>query len=201
MSMIDYIKGTVAELTPTRVVLDNQGIGYSVEISLQTFAELENKTEAKVYIYHHIQSSSDVELYYGFTTKDERVLFEQIIGVSGIGVNTARMILSTLSAEEFRNAVISEDVNAIKSVKGIGLKGAQRLVLELKDKIIKGEGESSQSLLFSASERNQVSDEATQALVMLGFSKPNIQKAIASILKNNPNAKVEEIIKSALQIL
>lgn len=199
--MIDYIKGTVAELTPTRVVLDNQGIGYAMEISLQTYAELEGKSEAKVYIYHHIQSSSDVELYYGFSNKDERALFELIISVSGIGVNTARMILSTLSADEFRNAVIAENVNTIKSVKGIGLKGAQRLVLELKDKILKGDSEAGDSVLFSAAERNAVADEASQALVMLGFSKPNIQKAIASILKKNPTAKVEEIIKAALQIL
>ncbi|MBQ0077111.1 MAG: Holliday junction branch migration protein RuvA [Bacteroidales bacterium] len=199
--MIDYIKGEIAELTPTRVVVETAGIGYSIEISLQTYAALENCKQAKVYIYHHIQSSSDVELFYGFATQDERALFTQIIGVSGVGVNTARMILSTFSADEFRNAVVAEDVNLIKSVKGIGLKGAQRIVLELKDKIVKGSDTPSQEIFSAAAQRNVVAEEAAAALLMLGFSKPNIQKAIQTILKRTPTAKVEEIIKSALQML
>ncbi len=197
--MIDYISGKIAELTPTRVVLDNQGIGYSIEISLQTFSVLENKEEYKVYIYHHIQSSSDTELFYGFATKDERSLFELLISVSGIGVNTARVILSSFTTEELRNAILSENVNAIKSVKGIGLKTAQRMILELKDKIVKGEG-STDDILF-VSDRNNVMDEAISALLMLGFSKPNILKATKQILSESPNIKVEDLIKSALQIL
>ncbi len=197
--MIDYISGKIAELTPTRVVLDNQGIGYSIEISLQTFSVLENKEEYKVYIYHHIQSSSDTELFYGFATKDERSLFELLISVSGVGVNTARVILSSFTTEELRNAILSENVNAIKSVKGIGLKTAQRMILELKDKIVKGEG-STDDILF-VSDRNNVMDEAVSALLMLGFSKPNILKATKQILSESPNIKVEDLIKSALQIL
>ncbi len=197
--MIDYISGKIAELTPTRVVLDNQGIGYSIEISLQTFSVLENKEEYKVYIYHHIQSSSDTELFYGFATKDERSLFELLISVSGVGVNTARVILSSFTTEELRNAILSENVNAIKSVKGIGLKTAQRMILELKDKIVKGEG-STDDILF-VSDRNNVMDEAISALLMLGFSKPNILKATKQILSESPNIKVEDLIKSALQIL
>lgn len=197
--MIDYISGKIAELTPTRVVLDNGGIGYAIEISLQTYAALESQKEAKVYIYHHIQSSSDVEMFYGFSSKDERSIFELLISVSGVGVNTARVILSSFSADELREAILSENVAAIKSVKGIGLKTAQRMVLELKDKISKGEGVASDVLLVS--DRNAVAEEAAAALQMLGFSKPNISKAIQKIVSSNPNIKVEELIKQALQIL
>lgn len=197
--MIDYISGKIAELTPTRVVLDNGGIGYAIEISLQTYAALESQKEAKVYIYHHIQSSSDVEMFYGFSSKDERSIFELLISVSGVGVNTARVILSSFSADELREAILSENVAAIKSVKGIGLKTAQRMVLELKDKISKGEGAASDVLLVS--DRNAVAEEAAAALQMLGFSKPNISKAIQKIVSSNPNVKVEELIKQALQIL
>lgn len=197
--MIDYISGKIAELTPTRVVLDNSGIGYAIEISLQTYAALESQKEAKVYIYHHIQSSSDVELFYGFSSKDERSIFELLISVSGVGVNTARVILSSFSADELREAILSENVAAIKSVKGIGLKTAQRMVLELKDKISKGEGGVSEVLLVS--DRNAVAEEAAAALQMLGFSKPNILKAIQNIVSSNPNIKVEELIKQALQML
>ena len=197
--MIDYISGKIAELTPTRVVLDNSGIGYAIEISLQTYAALESQKEAKVYIYHHIQSSSDVELFYGFSSKDERSIFELLISVSGVGVNTARVILSSFSADELREAILSENVAAIKSVKGIGLKTAQRMVLELKDKISKGEGGVSEVLLVS--DRNAVAEEAAAALQMLGFSKPNISKAIQKIVSSNSNIKVEELIKQALQML
>lgn len=197
--MIDYISGKIAELTPTRVVLDNSGIGYAIEISLQTYAALESQKKAKVYIYHHIQSSSDVELFYGFSSKDERSIFELLISVSGVGVNTARVILSSFSADELREAILSENVAAIKSVKGIGLKTAQRMVLELKDKISKGEGGVSEVLLVS--DRNAVAEEAAAALQMLGFSKPNISKAIQKIVSSNPNIKVEELIKQALQML
>ncbi len=197
--MIDYIKGNVAELTPTRVILDNHGIGYRIEISLQTYEALEGKSEATVYIYHYFRQREDIEMYYGFATKDERELFELIIGVSGIGVNSARMMLSSFSAEELREAIVGEDINRIKSVKGIGLKSAQRMVLELKDKIVKGEGASSDVLFQSAS--NETVEEATRALTMLGFSKQNVSKAIQAILKKTPSAKVEDIIKAALKML
>ena len=151
--MIDYIKGTIVDLTPAELILENNGIGYRILISLQTYQVLENKKEATVYIYHYLRE--DMELYYGFATKDERELFELLISVSGIGVNSARMMLSSLSAEEIRHAILSEDIARIKSVKGIGLKSAQRMVLELKDKIVKGEGSDS-SELFGGSSRNEV---------------------------------------------
>ena len=197
--MIDYISGTLSELSPTRVVVDNHGIGYGLEISLQTYEALNGKEQVKVFALTTVNQRDATEVMYGFATKDERELFELIIGVSGIGSATARMILSSMSAEEFREAVLAENINKIKSVKGIGLKGAQRMILELKDKIVKGEGTSIDSIF--ASDNSADVDEATSALSMLGFSKPNINKAIQSILKKKPDAKVEEIIKMALQLL
>ena len=197
--MIDYISGKITELTPTKVVIDNNGIGYVAEISLQTYQLLDGKSEAAVYIQTQVNQRDGIELDYGFATKDERETFRLITGVSGVGASSARMILSSLSADELKNAILSEDITLIKSVKGIGLKTAQRMVLELKDNIIKGEGSASESLF--GSERNEIIEEATSALQMLGFAKPNISKAIQNILKKNPGAKVEEIIKLALKML
>ena len=184
-------------MTPTELVLDNHGIGYSILISLQTYEAFELKTEAVAYIHHYIRE--DEELYFGFATKDERELFRLLISVSGIGVASARMMLSTLTSEEIRQAILSEDVNRIKSVKGIGLKSAQRLVLELKDKVMKGEGAETQVLFRT--DGGAVAEEATTALVMLGFTKANIGKVLPGIMKDNPAAKVEEIIKAALKKL
>ena len=195
--MIDYIKGQIVELTPTELVLDNQGIGYSILISLQTYEAFQGKTSATAYIHHYIRE--DEELYFGFATKDERELFRLLISVSGIGVASARMMLSTLTSEEIRQAILAEDVNKIKSVKGIGLKSAQRMVLELKDKVVKGEG-STDTALFKV-DSNALVEEATTALVMLGFSKANIAKVMPAILKENPSVKVEDIIKAALKRL
>jgi len=196
--MIDYIKGQIIELSPTELVLENNGIGYSILISLQTYEAFQEKTSAVAYIHHYIRE--DEELYYGFATKDERELFRLLIGVSGIGVASARMMLSTLTSEEIRQAILAEDVNRIKSVKGIGLKSAQRLVLELKDKIVKGGG-SAENALFAKAENNALVEEATTALVMLGFSKANIAKVLPGILKEHPEARVEDIIKDALKKL
>lgn len=195
--MIDYIKGQIVELTPTELVLDNQGIGYSILISLQTYEAFQGKTSATAYIHHYIRE--DEELYFGFATKDERELFRLLISVSGIGVASARMMLSTLTSEEIRQAILAEDINKIKSVKGIGLKSAQRMVLELKDKVVKGEG-SADTALFKV-DSNALVEEATTALVMLGFTKANIAKVMPAILKENPSAKVEDIIKAALKRL
>ena len=196
--MIDYIKGTITELSPAELILENNGIGYGILISLQTYQALQDKKEAKVYIFHYLRE--DMEEFYGFATKDERELFELLISVSGIGVASARMMLSSLSAEEIRQAILSEDVARIKSIKGIGVKSAQRLIIELKDKVVKGEGSDSTEL-FGGAARNEIVEEASRALIMLGFSKPAVNKAIQAILKANPNAKVEQIIKSALQMM
>ena len=134
--MIDYIKGQIVELTPTELVLENNGIGYSILLSLQSYEAFQGKSQVTAYIHHYLRE--DEELYFGFATKDERELFRLLIGVSGIGVASARMMLSSLTAEEIRQAILAEDVHRIKSVKGIGLKSAQRMILELKDKIVKG---------------------------------------------------------------
>lgn len=197
--MIDYISGRIAELGPTRVVVENTGIGYCMEISLQTYSSLENKTDATIYIQQQVNQRDGVTVDYGFANKDEREIFRLITSVSGMGAASARMILSSLSSEELREVILSEDVNRLKSVKGIGLKTAQRMILELKDRIVKGESANS-DVLFS-SERNGIVDEATSALLMLGFSKPNINKALQNILKANPQSSVEQLIKSALQVL
>lgn len=196
--MIDYVSGKIDELNPTQVVIDNNGMGYRMEISLQSYALLEGKSEARVYIQNQVNPRDGSEISYGFANKDERALFQLITSVSGMGAASARMVLSSLSADEFRQAIISENISLIKSVKGIGLKTAQRLILELKDKIVEGGGSDS-NVLFTSS--NEVIEEASSALVMLGFSKPNVQKAIQQIIKQNPGAKVEDIIKAALKML
>ncbi len=195
--MIDYIKGSLVEMTPTDLVLECYGIGYKILISLQTYEALNGRSDATVYIHHYIRE--DEELYYGFATKDERELFRLLIGVSGIGASTARMMLSSLTSDEIRNAILAEDINKIKSIKGIGLKSAQRLILELKDKVVKGAG-SDNSPLFQTSSSG-VTDEAVTALVMLGFTKANVNKAVAAVLKESPGASLEEIIKLSLKRL
>ena len=195
--MIDYIKGSIEEINPTETTIENNGIGYKILISLQTYEVLNGTKEGKIYIHHYLRE--DEELYYGFATKDERELFRLVIGVSGIGASTARMMLSSLTCDELRNAILGEDLNKIKSIKGIGLKTAQRLVLELKDKVVKGEGTETAALFTTAA--NSAVEEATTALVMLGFTKPNINKAINAVLKDSPAASLEEIIKLALKRL
>lgn len=196
--MIDYIKGKLVELNPTETVVECGGIGYKILISVQTFTQLEGKSDVTVYIYHYLHE--DDEMFYGFATKDERELFRLLIGVSGIGANTARMMLSSLSSDEIRNAILAEDLNRIKSIKGIGLKTAQRLILELKDKIVKGEGTEAPTLVNSAG-NNEIVNEAATALVLLGFNKANVNKAIAAVLKESPDASLEDIIKLALKKL
>lgn len=195
--MIDYIKGKLVEITPTDMVLECYGIGYKILISLQTYEMLHKTEDATVYIHHYIRE--DEELYYGFGTKDERELFRLLIGVSGIGAATARMMLSSLTSDEIRNAIIAEDINKIKSIKGIGLKSAQRLILELKDKVVKGVGSDTNALFTTGT--NTTADEATTALVMLGFTKANVSKAVSAVLKEKPDATLEEIIKQSLKRL
>lgn len=195
--MIDYIKGTLTELTPTEAIIETYGIGYSALISLQTYEALNGAKEVKIYIHHYLRE--DEELYYGFAEKRERDLFRLLISVSGIGAATARMMLSSLSSEEIVNAILTEDINKIKSIKGIGLKSAQRLILELKDKVVK-EAESESSAIFSSASKSAI-EEATTALVILGFSKANVNKAITAVLKEKPGATLEEIIKLALKKL
>ena len=195
--MIDYVKGSIAELTPTDVVIETGNIGYRALISLQTYSALDRRSEGMIYVHHILRE--DEELYYGFATKDERELFRLIISVSGVGAATARMMLSSLTCEEIRAAILSEDVARIKSVKGLGVKTAQRLIIELKDKITKGAGMADSTSIFAA--QSGVADEASTALVMLGFTKAAVAKAVAAVLKADPSAAVETVIKQALRML
>lgn len=195
--MFDYIKGTLVELTPAEAVVEAGGFGFDIQISLQTFQSLQGKEKVTVYLYHYLRE--DDEQFFGFATKDERELFKLLISVSGIGVGTARMMLSSLTDEEIRNAIISEDVARIKSVKGIGLKSAQRVIIDLKDKIIKGGGVEAAVPVLGGN--NAMIEEATTALVMLGFAKPNINKVLPAILKEDPSIKIEQLIKEALKKL
>lgn len=197
--MFDYIKGNIIELNPAETVIECGGFGFDIMISLQTFEALQGKSSATVYLYHYLRE--DDEQFYGFASKNERELFKLLISVSGVGVGTARMMLSSLTDEEIRHAIIGEDVNRIKSVKGLGLKTAQRLILELKDKIVKGAGVDSDSLIPGMSVNSAVMEEATTALVMLGFSKAAVGKVLPDIAKKNPEAKVEDLIKAALKKL
>ena len=193
--MIDYIKGKIVELLPTDLVIECGGIGYHAFISLQTYALLENKSEATVYIHHILRE--DEEMFYGFADKEERQFFRLLIGVSGVGAGTARVMLSSLNADEIREAILAGDVKRIQSIKGIGNKTAQRIILELTDKVAKGTGGDG-AALFSGAKVSAVAEEATTALIMLGFAKPAVSKVVGSLLKEMPNASVEQLIKEAL---
>lgn len=196
--MYDYIKGTLEESTPTEAVIENNGIGYSLQISLQTYTAIQGCKDVHLYIYHHLRE--DTELFFGFYSKEERSLFLLLIGVNGIGPNTARMMLSSLSCQELTNAILTGDVNKIKGVKGIGLKTAQRVIIDLKERVGKGDAKSALSLAeFGAA--SQIKEEALAALVMLGFSKAASEKAIDSILKEKPGSTIEELIKHSLKRL
>ena len=197
--MYEYITGRLVELLPTEAVVENGGFGYSVLISLGTFSQLQKDGEefVKLYLYHHIREEE--EAFFGFYDKNERELFIQLISVSGIGPNSARMMLSSLSADELRAAIISQDVNKLKGIKGIGLKTAQRIILELKDKVVPGSGGS--TTFTVAAGDSSVRDEALSALVLLGFAKPAADKALTAVLKSEPSLSLEELIKKALKIL
>ena len=194
--MIEYIKGEIAELSPANAIIDCNGLGYAVNISLNTYAAIQGKKECKLYIYEAIRE--DAYVLYGFIDKQERELFLLLISVSGIGGNTARMILSALSPSELINAISTGNANLLKTVKGIGLKTAQRVIVDLKDKIKPG-GISLGGMLSAANA--QVQEEAIAALTMLGFAQAPSQKVVMAILKEDAGAPVEQVIKLALKRL
>ena len=194
--MYDYIKGNVAELTPTYVVLDNHGVGYMINISLNSFNALQHQEDVvKVYVYEAIRE--DAHLLYGFTERRERELFLLLISVSGVGANTARMILSSLTPSDLEQTIASENVGILKSVKGIGAKTAERIIVDLKDKIKL----STDTLLDKSQVTSEVFDEAMSALVMLGFTKQMSQKALKKLFTAEPTITVEQAIKKALKML
>ena len=196
--MYDFIKGEVVEIGPTEVVIDTLNFGFKLQISLQTYSRLQAGSKAKLYIHHHLRE--DIELMYGFYDKEERSIFQHLIEVSGIGPNTARMMLSSMTSEEIRNAIITGDINRLKSIKGIGLKTAQRLLIDLKDKIAKGTGApviTGGITSFSDGRR----DEAVSALILLGFGKANVERVVDGILREDPVTALEELIKLSLKRL
>ena len=194
--MIEYIKGEIAELHPAQLILESNGIGYVVHISLSTHAALSGAKSCKVYIYEQIRE--DAHELFGFSDKHERGLFVLLISVSGVGAQTARMILSSFSAAELESLIASGDVSALQSVKGIGGKTAQRIIVDLKDKISAGAA----VLAKDAPTVNaKVAEEAVSALTMLGFTPSLSRKAVNSILKQNPDIPVEQVIKAALKML
>ncbi|MBQ9498928.1 MAG: Holliday junction branch migration protein RuvA [Bacteroidaceae bacterium] len=200
--MIDYIKGEIAELQPATAVLECHGIGYALSISLNTYSAIQGKKECKLYVYEAVRQDA-AQVLYGFSTKQERELFLLLISVSGIGGNTARTILSAISPAELVNCISTENTTLLKGVKGLGLKTAQRIIVDLKDKIKNDSiavGPVGISPTPMASNK-QVHDEAVSALTMLGFAVAPSQKVVYAILKAQPTATVEQVIKLALKQL
>lgn len=193
--MFEYIKGEIAEITPTYIVIDNNGIGYFANISLNTYTSLQNKKTATLYIYEAIRE--DAHILYGFHDKHEREMFLLLISVSGVGPNSARMILSSLSPLELETAIATSGVAALKAVKGIGAKTAQRIIVDLKDKI----KAPSDTLNIQVPANNEIFDEALAALVMLGFSQQASQKVLKKLLSDTQGLNVEDVIKKALKMM
>jgi Holliday junction DNA helicase RuvA len=193
--MIDYIRGKIDDLTPTFVIVENGGIGYFLNISLTTFSKLEGKAEFKILVMEVIRE--DAHVLFGFADREEREIFRSLISVSGVGANTARMMLSSLNPAEIEKAIISSDVNILKGVKGIGLKTAQRIIVDLKDKLGKHSGTGE---IFAFTD-NTKREEALSALVMLGFGKSTVVKVLDTIIREEKSLTVEDLIKRALKNL
>lgn len=194
--MITYLRGKIAHIDPTRVVMDVNGIGYEVKISLITYSALKNLTETK--IHTHLNIKEDSHTLFGFFERSEKIRFLDLISISGVGPSTALMILSSLSPEELQSAIASENTGMIQSVKGVGAKTAQRIILELKDKMRK-EGMLEKTIEIGSSVSNRLKDEALSALTTLGIAKPVAEKTIFALLKENANLTLEELIKLALK--
>lgn len=199
ITMIEYLRGELAELTPTTAIIECCGVGYETSITLNTYSALQGKKEVKVYVYEVIRE--DTHQLFGFCNKHERELFLLLISVSGIGGNTARTILSAFTVNELCDAIATGNEVAIKSVKGIGLKTAQRLIVDLKDKISGIYDNTASSPVATAPANNENIDGAVQALAMLGFPVSAANKVVQAIAKSEPNATIEQLIKLALKQL
>ena len=203
--MIEYIRGKMTELMPTTAIVEAAGVGYEIHIALPTYSALLDKEEVKLYVEEII--AEDSHRLFGFGSKGEREIFRQLISVSGIGANTARMILSAYTAAELRQIIATGNVRALGQVKGLGPKTAQRIIVDLKDKVLKielgeeGGGKVLPADVLFAPETNPIKEEAVSALTMLGFAAAASSKAVDKILKANPGAHVEAVIKEALKIL
>lgn len=197
--MIDYIKGELTELTPALATLEAAGVGYGLNISLNTYSAIQGKKEAKLYVYEAIRE--DAYVLYGFVNKKEREMFELLISVSGVGPNTARMMLSSMSVSELCNAISTGNERVVKGIKGIGKMTAQRIIVDLRDKIVALgiADEIPAGGTMAKSVNNAVRDEAVAALTMLGFSPAPTQKVVVAILQEQPDAPVEQVVKLALK--
>jgi Holliday junction DNA helicase RuvA len=202
--MISYIKGQITARSATHIVVENNGIGYHLNISLATFSKIEHEKEVKIFIHAQIKEDSPrsfIEILYGFAEETEREMFILLTSVSGVGYNTARLMLSSMSVEEIRLAIVQENVVAINKIKGIGPKTAKQIILDLKDKVSRtvdaANGQFSALLVESP-----IREEASAALVALGFQKINVQKALNKIFKEQQGSlNVEELIKQSLKLL
>lgn len=194
--MYEYIAGSVVELAPTYAVLDAGGVGYYLQISLQTYSEIEGAERAKLYVHHVVRE--DAQLFFGFASKTERELFRHLISVSGVGGNTARMILSTYSPRELQNIIATENAVLLKNVKGLGLKTAQKIIVELSGKLTElGVSEEPTTPTAALAEY----EEALAALVMLGFGKAAAEKVVKAVVRENPGISVEELVRISLKRL
>ena len=193
--MFEYIKAKIVELTPAYVIVDHNNMGYFIHISLHTYSGLHNQEDVIIYLHQIIKE--DAHLLYGFHTREEREVFRQLITVSGIGANIARVMLSSLTPGEVKNAIVQDDINRLKSVKGIGAKTAQRIVIDLKDKLSLSEKETE---IFTPAD-NTMKEESLSALVMLGFQKSTAEKAIDRIIAEEKDITTESLIKKALNYL
>lgn len=194
--MINHIEGKISEKSPTHIVVDANGVGYYIHISLTTYSKLSNLNEIKILTYLSIKE--DAHTLYGFFDTEEREMFKLLISVNGVGANTARMMLSSLQSQEISKAILQGNVNELKGIKGIGIKTAQRIIVDLKDKVGKDGNISSDILTFLD---NTNRDEALSALVALGFNKAAVEKVLHAILKAQPKLSVEALVKEALKKL
>lgn len=197
--MYEYIKGEIAELTPTHVVVEAAGVGYDINISLQTYSQIEHEKTVKIYVHYLVRE--DAQIFYGFAGKFERELFRHLISVSGVGGNTARMILSTYSPDELRNIIATGNAALLKNVKGLGLKTAQKIIVELSGKVAAISDYDSRILLDKVTGSDEIYDEAMAALTMLGFARTASDKVLKNILKQNPDCSVEDAVRLSLKQL
>lgn len=193
--MLEYIKGNIAELNPASVIIDNNGIGYEIGISLSTYSQLEGRTEAKLLLHEVIRE--DVHLLFGFATTRERELFRLLIGVSGVGANTARVILSSIAPAELETVIATADERQLKAVKGVGAKTAQRIIVDLRDKIKPVDS----SLIIERTATTDAFNEGLAALTMLGFPRQASEKVLKKLFADDPSLRVESAIKQALKML
>ncbi len=195
MAVYEYIQGKISEITPAEVILEQGGIGYNIQISLHTYSQISNRQQAVLFIQEIIRE--DTHDLYGFFSKGERILFRHLISVSGVGANTARMMLSSMGPDEIINAILQDNVLLLKKIKGIGAKTAERIIVDLRDKL----GKLDESVQFLPGSDNTIRQEALSALTMLGFGKSDTGKVLDKLLAEKSDWRVEDLIKVALKKL